>query len=347
MRIRFASLFLVAFSLVFSTRAAVAWNTKDHRTFVAHAIEHSPPELASFLRAHWDEVMRGSVDPDRKFMDTPNHTYHVDDGTRSAPDRVAELSDALVAMMRNGAPREKVAYWFGALSHYVSDIDQPLHTSDKDRSENWYHVLFEALGTGFESHGEILGLKLDLKVGKALSGSTFAYDGRHDAIDDVREWHVENARWAYGYYDEIARLYTEKGARDAERLAQVYRTCFGEAVNDVIDLWAHVFRAAASDPAALPPLGDVLVLIVDEKGRISRDGKRLAEKKLADALRGHASAYVEIDDRCAAAVRTRIEGLCAAAGVPRVSAVFVPMGPWTSRLFRAVKVHSASFAEGR
>src|SRR5262245_29131841 len=109
---------LVLVCVVLAGRAW-AWDLKDHRRFVLLAIEHSPPELAAFLREHLDEVTRGALDPDRRFMDTLNHTYHVEDGTRNNPDHVAYLSATLVSMMRNRAPREKVAYWTGAHSNYV------------------------------------------------------------------------------------------------------------------------------------------------------------------------------------------------------------------------------------
>ncbi len=316
------------------------------------AVDHSPPGLASFLRANLDEVVRGSLDPDRKFMDTENHTYHVDDEARNNPDHVAYLSSTIVAMMRNRAPRERVAYWFGALSHYVSDIDEPLHTSDKDKRENWFHPLFEALGYGFESHSQVLGFKLDVKVGKALSGWQFHADGQRDAIEDVRAWQIANAKWAYRYYDEISKVYAKKVALDDDRLNEIFRTCIAEAINDVIDVWAHVYQSAGSEPAALPPQSEVILIDVDKKGRFYRSGERQTEEQLVATLRQYVStravagaipsAYVEMDDRCDESVGKRLEQLCEASGITHFSAMFVRKGPATSRLYRALKVHAAS-----
>jgi hypothetical protein len=345
---------LSLFALALLARPSWAWDPKDHRRIAALAIKHSPPALASFLRDNLDEVLRGSVDPDRKFMDTENHTYHVDDGTRNNPDHVAYLSSALVEMMRNRAPRERVAYWFGALSHYVADMDQPLHASDRDRRENAYHLLFESLGYGFESHAQILGFPLDVKVGGALAGWQFRFDGKHDAIDDVRAWQIENARWSYRFYDEISGRYTGRLAFDAGRLAEIFRTCITESTNDVIDLWAHLYGSAGDGLAALPPAQAVLVIDVDKKGRLRHAGKRLAEPKLASTLRRHvsdraaagsfASVYAEIDDRCDASVEERFRRLCTASGVEHASAIFTRKGPAPSRLYRAIKVHASSLA---
>jgi hypothetical protein len=344
---------------------ARAWSPKDHRMIVALAIEHCPAGLASFLRDHLAEVERGSVDPDRKFMDTANHTYNLEDGTRNNPDHVAHVSSALVSMVRNKAPREDVAYWFGALSHYVSDIDQPLHASDRDKRESWYHLLFEGLDYGFESHKQVLGIEIDVKVGKALSGWQFQYDGRRDelvhcrTIEDIRQWQLENAKWANGYYDEIAGIYAKKGALHTGRLEEIYRTCLDEAVDDVIDLWAHVYRSADEDLAGLPSRNDVLRIDVDKKGRIRLDGKSVGKQKLPEALesylsalkrdekRAPLSAFLEIDNRCDERLEERFREICAGAGIGRFSAIRAQKGPWTSRLYRAVKVHVASLTDAK
>ncbi|MFO0984785.1 MAG: zinc dependent phospholipase C family protein [Planctomycetota bacterium] len=357
MKKRIVSRSLLAVTLL--APGASAWETKDHKMIVALAIEHSPPQLAAFLRDHLAEVMQGAVDPDLRFMDTLNHTYHVEHGTRDNPDHVAYLASALVAMMRNRAPAAMVAYWFGALSHYVADIDQPLHTSDKDQNENWYHLLFEALGRGFEYRSEVLGVELEVKLGKALSGWQFPYDGQHDAIADVRSWQVANAIWANRYYDEIGRIYTQRGSFDAGRLAAIYRQCIAEAINDVIDLWAHVLGSQAdllpaATLAALPRQDEVLLLDVDRHGRVEQGGKRVTPEELALVVRQYSSArprnregprasvYVEIDDRCQESVAARLEATCAACGITGFSAILVRKGTWTSRLYRAVKVHAAS-----
>jgi hypothetical protein len=325
---------------------ALAWDPAEHRRIVDIAIEHVPPRIAAFLRANRDEVVRGALDPDRKFMDTENHTVEIADGSRRNPERVAELSAALVAMLRNGAPRERVAYGLGALSHYVSDIDEPLHTSDVDKNENWYHPLFEAQAYGIDWHLQTLGFALDVKLGDATAGWEF-HERPHETIDDVRAWQLANARWSHGFYDEIGHLYTRQ-TRDPGRLAEIYRTCTDEAIDDVIDLWSQIDRSAGVDPSALPDARDVFVVTIDANGRVERDGRRFDEAALAASLRAFAaahatpSAYAEIDDRCDASVARHFRERCAAAGVSRASSLALRMGPATSRLYRSLRVHVAS-----
>ncbi|MEW6743919.1 MAG: zinc dependent phospholipase C family protein [Planctomycetota bacterium] len=349
-------IFLLPLIVLAVAQAAWSWGGRDHRLIVQLALRHVPPALAAFLEDELDEVLRGSIDPDRRLMDSANHSYNLEDGTLNNPRHVAYLSSALVSMIRNGAPREKVAYWFGALSHYVADIDQPLHTSDKDKRESPYHLLFEGLDYGFESHGHLLGVEIGIKVGRALSGWEFQYDGKLDVIEDVEAWQVENARWSNAYYDEIRRIYTEDDAFDAERLQEIYRTCIDEAVDDVIDLWAHVYRAVGGGAIDLPPASDVLILDVDKKGRVRASGERLKGEKLQEAIRGYASrspagdasvpaVYLEVDDRCSPRLIKPLEEICTQSGIHRVSTLRTCKGPWTSRLYRAVKVHAAALAK--
>jgi dienelactone hydrolase len=54
--------------------------------------------------------------------------------------------------------------------------------------------------------------------------------------------------------------------------------------------------------------------------------------------------YVEIDDRCDASVVKHLRASCAEVGITHFSAIVMTKGPWTSRLYRAVKVHAASLA---
>ncbi|MBN1418299.1 MAG: hypothetical protein JXP34_05950, partial [Planctomycetes bacterium] len=177
------------------------------------------------------------------------------------------------------------------------------------------------------------------------------------AIEDVREWQIANARWSNRYYDEIRRTYTEGRTEDGgsrrSRLEEIYRTCIDEAVDDVIDVWAHVHRSVGEGAIDLPPASDVLIIEADKKGRARIDGDRLKKGGLREAIREYAarhpaaegavpSVYIEIDDRCPPRPIDVILEMCGDAGIRHVSTIRLCKGPWTSRLYRAVKVNAAS-----
>ena len=344
---------VMVFSLV---GTAWGWGGKDHRMLVSDAIDHCPVELASFLMENLDIVMQGSVDPDSKFMDTLNHTYEIDDGTRNNPNHVAYLSSTLVSMMENRAPREKVAYWFGVLSHYVSDIDQPLHTSERHKAEWWYHPVFEGLNYGFELDTYILGVKIKTKLGRCLSDYTFQFDDTFDSIGDVKAWQIANARWAHSYYDEIQTLFTKRGAFDLRRLTEIYKTCINESGNDIVDIWGHICESTRVNWDQLPREEDVFFIDVDKNGRFQLDDERVNENELrmalekyitrmtADVENGPPSVYIEFDDRCGEDVIAHTKRMCKDSEIEHISAILVRKGSWLSKLARAAKVHLGSLS---
>jgi len=338
-------IFLLSAALISFSGTARGWPTGDHRMLACQAIKHCPPELSSFLNENLEAVLRGSVDPDKKFMDTLNHTYEVLDGTRNNPDHVAYLSSKLISMMRNRAPRSKIAYWFGALSHYVSDISEPLHTSESDRGEWWYHPLFESLNLGFEVDIKWAGFEVHTKLGKLLSEHEFQYDGKYDSMEDVRAWQMENAREAHLFYGEIGRLFKKK--HDLERLAEIYTTCLDRAGNNIIDLWVHVFQAAQTDLESLPRQEDVMVIDVDRKNRLRLRGERVKENEFRKILENSAtpsppSVYIELDDRCERDTILRMRKMCTEAGIEHVSTILVRKGSRAGRFARAARVHIKS-----
>jgi len=335
---------------------AWGWGGKDHRMLVSDAINHCPVELASFLLENLDTVMQGSVDPDSKFMDTLNHTYEVDDGTRNNPNHVAYLSSALVSMIENRAPRERVAYWFGVLSHYVADIDQPLHTSERDRNELWYHLVFEAMSYGIEMDSKILGVPFRVKLGRCLSDYEFRFDGEYDPIEDVKAWQTENARWANGFYDEIGGIFTGKNDFDMKRLTEIYKTCINESGNDIVDIWVHISDSIGVDWDRLPRGEEVFFIDVDMNGRFQLDDERIDENELGTALdnyiaqrttdaeNGPPSVYIEFDDRCGEEVIAHTKRICRDSEIEHISAILVRKGSWLSKLARAARVHLGSLS---
>lgn len=77
-----------------------------------------------------DTALLATDDPDYVFRDFENHVYRPSTMGKGAAWAVQENHLALVAAYRAGDLRE-ASYRLGLLSHYVSDVAQPYHTSDK------------------------------------------------------------------------------------------------------------------------------------------------------------------------------------------------------------------------
>lgn len=81
-------------------------------------------------------------DPDLVLHDTYHHVYDIWGSTYGdAPRRVQELYDETVQQLRDG-DREGASRTFGLLSHYYSDVCQPLHT-DQCPAEDAIHDRYE------------------------------------------------------------------------------------------------------------------------------------------------------------------------------------------------------------
>ncbi|MCA9138754.1 MAG: zinc dependent phospholipase C family protein, partial [Planctomycetales bacterium] len=89
--------------------------------------------FAAWLLYYHRAFLRGAVDPDIRFRDYHNHILHVRDGYWGGAPRVAhQWYERLQKYLRAERFRD-AAHAAGVLSHYVTDVIQPLHTISTDR----------------------------------------------------------------------------------------------------------------------------------------------------------------------------------------------------------------------
>ncbi len=84
--------------------------------------------LARLIARHHDRYLTGAIDPDIRFRDFQNHVIHVTDGYWGGAPRVAHSwYDRLQRYLRSNRFSD-AAHAAGVLSHYFTDVMQPLHT---------------------------------------------------------------------------------------------------------------------------------------------------------------------------------------------------------------------------
>ncbi len=94
--------------------------------------------LRRLLLRHHDRFLAGAMDPDLRFRDFQNHVIHVNDGYWGGAPRVAHRwYDRMQRYLRTDRFGD-AAHAAGVLSHYFTDVMQPLHTAVCDR-ERVYH----------------------------------------------------------------------------------------------------------------------------------------------------------------------------------------------------------------
>ncbi|MDM4017436.1 zinc dependent phospholipase C family protein [Roseiconus lacunae] len=108
-----------------------------HHRFAIDALSHlrtdAGKRLAKWLLRYYPHYLRGAVDPDVRFRDFHNHLVHVRDGGWGGAPRVAHQWYRRLQKSLRKENFISAAHAAGVLTHYVSDVVQPLHTISDPR----------------------------------------------------------------------------------------------------------------------------------------------------------------------------------------------------------------------
>jgi DNA uptake protein ComE-like DNA-binding protein len=211
-----------------------AWGYHTHRKIAAEAFEAMPQEFRLRFASQKKSFLKGSTDPDILIKDFTNHIYHPNDSQKGAYFRIKSLYEKTVELIRNNESDEKIAYVSGLMSHYIADINQPLHTAGRrrDPNEGDYHSRFE---------------KDVNRHLKNLSVPAFEFLKLRSIQDRVKEM----ANEAHIYYDQIGQAYRSGGELPVIRELteqQIYRS-----IKHVADFWRSACLDAGYNFAAGSP----------------------------------------------------------------------------------------------
>ncbi|NHV98197.1 MAG: hypothetical protein HA496_00965 [Thaumarchaeota archaeon] len=163
------------------------WAHETHRQIARDILQYLPSDLKNLLERNIAQYLEGAIAPDTQFKDFVNHVWHVDENYGKAVDKIVEEVALIKNMIKQNASEDDIAFEFGVLSHYIMDLDNPLHTSAKDPNEDNYHSKFETYADS------LLPIRYD-------------FDGLTN-VSDVRQRMVQTANAAYQYYDDISNFY--------------------------------------------------------------------------------------------------------------------------------------------
>jgi hypothetical protein len=120
-----------------------AWTGNSHSQAAGLAAERMSGTLGQILRTQREALLRGAVAPDREFHDFLNHVYHPKNRYGGGLKTCAAQLARVQSLVRKKARQSEIAFEMGVLSHYVSDLHNPLHTSGDDPREDKYHSAYE------------------------------------------------------------------------------------------------------------------------------------------------------------------------------------------------------------
>ena len=203
----------------------LAWSYHTHRKITADAVRLMPESFRRDFSGQKSHFLKGSTDPDILIKDFINHVYHPGGSATNGLYRIQQLFDKAVELIRTNQSADAIAYVLGLMSHYVADINQPLHTAgrDYDADESEYHSLFER----------------DLNpILKELALPNVEYRPVTSVDERVKAMATEANR----YYDEIGAAY-----RNGSGLAQVRTMAerqIAASTQQVVDFWLGAYQAA-------------------------------------------------------------------------------------------------------
>jgi len=181
----------------------------------------------------WSVAQPVTDDPDMVLHDTYHHVYDIWGSTYGdAPTRVQQLHDETVQHLRVG-DRASASRSFGLLSHYYSDICDPLHT-DQCLAEDAMHSRYEEVAQTYtdqpdENRGWIV----------------------PDGLRQISNATAETEQAAATAHQSYESLVTEFGAMGMDaRVVAITRISLNRAANDLADL---MFSAARDAQLQEPP----------------------------------------------------------------------------------------------
>lgn len=202
-----------------------AWSYHTHRKITADAVRLMPESFRQEFSGHKSHFLKGSTDPDTMIKDFANHAYHPDGSHVDGLYRVISIYDKAVELISKKESPDKVAYLLGLLSHYVADLNQPLHTagSERDPSESEYHSKFER----------------DLNPHlKDLVLPQLVYQPVDSAEKRVKEMTTEANR----YYEQIYAAY--RGGNGLPQVKEMADRQITASIQNVVDFWLGAYKDA-------------------------------------------------------------------------------------------------------
>ncbi len=221
---RIFSIFL-CLTLTVCCSTAGAWSYHTHRKLTADAVRLMPEAFRNEFSGQKASFLKGSTDPDTLIKDFTNHVYHPDGSMVDGLYRIQDLFKTAVELIRNNTDPDKTAYILGLMSHYIADLNQPLHTAGSERNpdESEFHTRYER-----DLNSHLRDLELPQIIFRPVT----------DQEQRVKEM-TSNANKEYG---AVERAY--QGGNGLSEVMEVSKRQLAASTCNIVDFWLGAFREA-------------------------------------------------------------------------------------------------------
>lgn len=197
------------------------------------AFNSLPESIQEPLIPYLSNIPRGAVTPDLYLFDWENHELNIHASEKeqvAAASRITALYKSIINTLDNpDADLSQVAYEMGLLSHYLADINQPLHT-DELPQEILLHVNYES----------------DVYFWQDMF--TFSDSGTRFRFDPV-QMTLDSARQANRFYIPVYSSYFDKDGFNNTR--GITWLNVQRAIEDIRDTWLTIWLQANSSQTSL------------------------------------------------------------------------------------------------
>ena len=221
-----------------SIRTSWAWNLTGHRLIALDALTVLPAPMREALTPHASALLAGLLEPD--FNRVVSHKIPIISLRGTPPPPRSEAADVLKRfatdaeeMIRLGRGLDEVSFVLGQATHFVQDLNQPLHGAWGETRAEHHEVEDQMLYRSWQKDHTYRGFIL------IKNYPCFAYS--------IAEKSSQHARALF--FD-----------REIERVTD---SAWDQAVNDTASFWQSVFQRALGPERAWqlygipPPVGEV------------------------------------------------------------------------------------------
>jgi DNA uptake protein ComE-like DNA-binding protein len=214
--------------------SAMAWSYHTHRKLTADAVRLMPETFRNEFAGQKANFLKGSTDPDTLIKDFTNHVYHPDGSMVDGLYRIQNIFQSTVELIKTNAGPEKISYMLGLMSHYIADLNQPLHTagSERDNKESEYHIKYER-----DINPHLKNLELPQIT--------------YRPVTDIEHRVKEMTGVANRYYDSIGRAY--RNGNGLQELMEISERQMAAATANIVDFWLGAFLAAGRNLGGIAP----------------------------------------------------------------------------------------------
>lgn len=219
---------LTALFFFFCSSSLFAWGYHTHRKLTAEAFKNMPEAFQARFSKQKKSFLQGCTDPDIMIKDFMNHIYYPDGTQTGGLYRIQDLFNRSVELLSSGENDEKTAYVMGLMSHYIADLNVPLHTagSERDPDESSYHSSYES------------------DINHNLRNFKFSFD-QERPVSSIEERVKEMTTAALRHYDEIGASY--RAGSNLNPLMAMTEKQLNAAMQNIVDFWCAVLRSAKFD----------------------------------------------------------------------------------------------------